>query len=176
MPARKLFHKTLATMLRPLRSLSNTGIHLYINDNIKWFYPYLALIISDWPEASLMCTIYGTPNSLRSCHFCLVDRNFLNNIHLEKENIIIHNENMTKDGLRQAEYQALMKTILFALDELIPEKKLNKSLCDLYSLWIDMYMWSCQTKYTKLDLNKFEASNLAEYLYVTRIKVSIKAQ
>ncbi|CAG8779256.1 13497_t:CDS:2, partial [Racocetra fulgida] len=57
--AQKLFHKALATILRPLRSLSNNGIHLYVND----------------------CDA-------------------MNNVHLEKENINIRNENTTKDFLQ----------------------------------------------------------------------------
>src|SRR5688572_19197675 len=49
--SRELFHHALATILRPLRILSNTGIHLYVNNSLMWFYPYLAFIIADWPEA-----------------------------------------------------------------------------------------------------------------------------
>src|SRR5687767_7298917 len=56
--ARELFHHALATILRPLRVLSHTGIYLYVNRNLKWFYPFLALIISDWPEACAMGAIY----------------------------------------------------------------------------------------------------------------------
>src|SRR6266498_880071 len=78
--ARKLFHCALATILRPLRVLSNSGIHLYVNNGLKWFYPFLALIISDWPEACAMGAIYGSSNSLHPYHFCLVDRNAMNNI------------------------------------------------------------------------------------------------
>ncbi|RIB20125.1 hypothetical protein C2G38_2180083 [Gigaspora rosea] len=40
--------------------------------------------------------------------------------------------------LTVAEYRDLMKIMIFALDELIPEKKLNKNLYDLFSLWIDI--------------------------------------
>ncbi|KAF0545528.1 zn-finger domain-containing protein [Gigaspora margarita] len=97
---RKLFHRAFAAMLRPLRSLSNTGVHLYVNGNLKWFYPYLALIISDWPEACSMCAIFGLPNCSRPCHFCLVDRNAMNNVLIKEKNIIIRNENATKDYLR----------------------------------------------------------------------------
>ncbi|CAG8792058.1 32809_t:CDS:2, partial [Gigaspora margarita] len=98
---RKLFYYMLAAMLRPLRSLNNTGVHLYINGSLKWFYPYLAFIISDWPEACLMSATYGSPSSLHPCYFCLLDHNAINNVHLEKENIIICNENTTKNFLRQ---------------------------------------------------------------------------
>jgi hypothetical protein len=99
--ARELFHHALATVLRPLRVLSHTGVHLYINNNLKWFYPFLALIISDWPEACAMGAVYGSSNSLHPCHFCLVDRNAMNDIHIKKEDIIIRNENDTKNALRQ---------------------------------------------------------------------------
>ncbi|CAB4421733.1 unnamed protein product [Rhizophagus irregularis] len=98
--SRNLFHCALATILRPLRVISNTGIHLYVNGNLKWFYPYLALIIADWPEACAMCTIYGSPNSLHPCHFCLIDRNAMNNVHIKQEDIIIRNEHNIKDALR----------------------------------------------------------------------------
>ncbi|GES72494.1 hypothetical protein GLOIN_2v1487802 [Rhizophagus clarus] len=69
--------------------------------NFKWFYPFLALIISDWPEACVMDAIYESSNSSHPCHFCLVDRNTLNNIHIKKEDIIICNEHDTKNILCQ---------------------------------------------------------------------------
>lgn len=97
--SRNLFHSALATILRPLRIISNTGIHLYVNGNLGWFYPHLALIIADWPEACTMCATYSSPNSLHPCHFCLVDRNAMNNVHINKEDIIIRNENDVKDAL-----------------------------------------------------------------------------
>ncbi|CAG8805873.1 11120_t:CDS:1, partial [Racocetra fulgida] len=58
--SRKLFHYAFAAILRPLRSLSYSGIHLYVNDSLKWFFPYLAAIISDWPEACGICATYGS--------------------------------------------------------------------------------------------------------------------
>ncbi|CAB5340450.1 unnamed protein product [Rhizophagus irregularis] len=100
--ARKLFHCALATILKPLRILSNNSIHLYVNGSLKWFYPLLALIISDWPEACTMCSVYGSLNSLHPCHFCLVDRNEMNNVHIKEEDIKIRNENDTKDALRHS--------------------------------------------------------------------------
>ncbi|RIB20124.1 hypothetical protein C2G38_2180082 [Gigaspora rosea] len=81
----KLFHQAFAAMLRPLRSLCNTGFHLYVNSNLKWFYPYLALVISDWPEACSICAIYESPNCSCPSHFCLVDRNAMNNVLIEKK-------------------------------------------------------------------------------------------
>ena len=62
--------------------------------------------------------------------------------------------------LTAAEYRDLMKVMLFVLDDLISDKKLNKNLCELYSLWIDIYIWSCQPRYTEVNLRKFEASLL----------------
>ena len=99
--SRNLFHYALAEILWLLRIISNTGIHLYVNSNLKWFYPHLALIIADWPEACAMYTTYGSPNSLHLCHFCLVDRNAMNNVHIKNEDIIIRNENDTRNALRQ---------------------------------------------------------------------------
>ncbi|CAG8728703.1 7332_t:CDS:2, partial [Funneliformis caledonium] len=187
-----------------------------------------------------MCGVYGSPNSLHQCHFCLVQRNMMNDVHIAKEDIYIHNENDTKNALRcgkdkaisvynirnalwkrpyfnvytmcvpdcmhyadfrlfqyqlrftvellnskynnslirileeclfqiprylnlkvfknrferftrltAAEYRDLMKVMLFVLDDLISDKKLNENLCELYSLWIDMYIWSRQPKYTE---------------------------
>ncbi|KAF0551138.1 hypothetical protein F8M41_023556 [Gigaspora margarita] len=59
--------------------------------------------------------------------------------------------------LTAAEYRDLMKVMLFVIDELVIDKKLNKDLCDLFSLWIDMYIWNRQSQYTKSDLDKFES-------------------
>jgi len=99
---RKLFHHALATILQPLRILSMSNvIHLYVNGSLKWFYPLLSLIISDWPEACTMCNVYGSSNSLHPCHFCLVDHNAMNNVHIKEENIIIRNEKDTKYALCQ---------------------------------------------------------------------------
>ena len=58
--------------------------------------------------------------------------------------------------LTASEYHDLMKVMLFVLDDLISDKNLNKNLCDLFSLWIDMYVWSRQQGYTKSDLCEFE--------------------
>ncbi|CAG8790126.1 17944_t:CDS:1, partial [Cetraspora pellucida] len=100
--ARRLFHHALSAMLRPLRCLSYNGVHLYVNGGLKWFFSYLVVIISDWPEACTMCATYESSNSLHLCHFCLVDHDTINNVHLKKENIIIRNENTTKESLRQS--------------------------------------------------------------------------
>jgi hypothetical protein len=58
--------------------------------------------------------------------------------------------------LTASEYRDLMKVMLFVLEDLISDKKLNKDLCDLFSLWIDMYTWSRQEGFTELDLCEFE--------------------
>jgi len=58
--------------------------------------------------------------------------------------------------LTASEYRDLMKVMLFALDNLISDKNLNKKLCDLFSLWIDMYTWSRQQGFTESDLCEFE--------------------
>ncbi|GBC03319.1 hypothetical protein RclHR1_05070003 [Rhizophagus clarus] len=60
--------------------------------------------------------------------------------------------------LTASEYWDLMKVMIFALDNLISDKNLNKNLCDLFSLWIDMYIWSRQEEYTEFDLCEFEKS------------------
>ena len=62
--------------------------------------------------------------------------------------------------LTASEYRDLMKVMLFILDELIEDKNLNKNLCDLFSLWINMYTWSQQQEYTESDLYEFEVSLL----------------
>ncbi|CAI2199666.1 9642_t:CDS:2, partial [Funneliformis geosporum] len=58
--------------------------------------------------------------------------------------------------LTVVEYRDLMKIMLFVLNNLIPDKTLNKKLCDLYSLWIDMYIWSRRLGYIEDDLQEFE--------------------
>ncbi|GES89528.1 hypothetical protein GLOIN_2v1487802 [Rhizophagus clarus] len=103
-----------------------------------------ALIISDWPEACAMGAIYRSSNSSYPYYFCLVDHNTLNNVHIKKEDIIIRNEHDTKNVLRQGN------------NDLILDKNLNKNLCDLFSLWIDMYIWNHKQEYTKSDLYDFE--------------------
>ncbi|CAG8681185.1 17436_t:CDS:1, partial [Cetraspora pellucida] len=88
-------------MLRSLRSLSHNGIHLYVNRNLKWFFLYLVLMISDWPKVYVMCATYRSPKSSHPCYSCLIDHDTMNNVNLKKKNIIIHNENITKNSLRQ---------------------------------------------------------------------------
>lgn len=67
--------------------------------------------------------------------------------------------------LTASEYRDLMKVMLFALDDLISDENLNKNLCDLFSLWIDMYTWSRQEKYTEFDLYEFEVNLLTSIQY-----------
>ncbi|CAB5345933.1 unnamed protein product [Rhizophagus irregularis] len=70
-------------------------------------FPVLNIVVHlkknqpNWPEACAMGTIYGSSNALHPCHFCLVDRDSMNNIHIIKEDIIIRDENNTKIALRQ---------------------------------------------------------------------------
>lgn len=60
--------------------------------------------------------------------------------------------------LTASEYRDLMKVMLFVLDELISDKNLNRNLCNLFSLWANMYAWSRQQGYTESDLFEFEVS------------------
>lgn len=46
-----------------------------------------------------MCNVYGSSNSLHPCHFCLIDRDKMNNTHIKEEDLKIRNENDTKDAL-----------------------------------------------------------------------------
>src|SRR2546429_6602595 len=62
--------------------------------------------------------------------------------------------------LTASEYRDLMKVMLFTLDDLTSDNNLNKDLCNLFSLWIDMYIWSRQQGYTESDLYEFEVNLL----------------
>ncbi|CAG8794677.1 8168_t:CDS:2, partial [Cetraspora pellucida] len=65
------------------------------------YRPLRSLSYNDWPEVCVMCAVYGSLKSSHSCHFCLIDHDTMNNVNLKKENIIIRNENTTKNSLRQ---------------------------------------------------------------------------
>ena len=74
--------------------------------------------------------------------------------------------------LTASEYRDLMKVMLFVLDELTSDKKLNKDLCDLFSLWIDMYIWSRQRGYTESDLCEFEVNSLVINITIKHHKLT----
>ncbi|RGB28738.1 hypothetical protein C1646_767459 [Rhizophagus diaphanus] len=156
-----------------------------------------------------MCNIYGSSNSLHPCHFCLIDRNAMNDIYINEENIKICNEDDTKailhhsngqngpikileerlsqiprypnlkifksgierlNQLTASEYCDLMKIILFVLDGLILDKKLNKNLCDLYSLWIDIWYYHLIPSICQFDASNSFTSETYKLLHKTNVK------
>ena len=79
--SRKAFHKSLEIMLEPILTFKN-GIELTLDSKSICFYPRISIIISDWPEAATYCLTYKSAMSNFPCHFCLVARDNLADIHL----------------------------------------------------------------------------------------------
>ncbi|CAB5391216.1 unnamed protein product [Rhizophagus irregularis] len=198
---RELFHCALATILQPLRVLSYTGIYLYVNKIFKWFYPFLALIISDWPEAYAMNTIYGSSNALHPCHFCLVDRDSMNNIHIKKEDIIIRDENNTKllyvkkifeavSGFTSETYELLHKTNVKQPYCMTNKHHINKQMqlilrgfeklksC-IYDYFQNIEEWSIQdieNETIKINVSEFAyLDNSQDHIIITGRKVKNQA-
>ncbi|CAG8743433.1 15510_t:CDS:2, partial [Funneliformis caledonium] len=92
----KFFNKYSNHNDHPLPSTLQAVLVFIENLNL----PNFAFIIADWPKACMMCGVYGSPNSLHPCHFCLVECNMMNDVHIAKEDIHIYNENDIKNALR----------------------------------------------------------------------------
>jgi hypothetical protein len=92
---RETFHKSLKFLLDPLFENEN-GIDYKINNKIIWFFPKISTIIGDWPEACTYSLTYKSANSNFPCHFCLVQRDNLDNLidTNEDQMILRDHENM----------------------------------------------------------------------------------
>jgi hypothetical protein len=86
--ARECFHKSLEKLLDPLLKLHKKGIDLTLNNETIWFYPWVSIIISDWPEAATYCLTYKSSMSKHPCYFCLVIRDNLSDLNLQIDDMI----------------------------------------------------------------------------------------
>ena len=86
-------------ILEPLISLKN-GVDLSIGDKTYWFFPKVSIIIADWPEASTFCLTFKSSNSNNPCHFCLVTRNYLSEINLSKNDLLLRTHENMKNNLQ----------------------------------------------------------------------------
>jgi hypothetical protein len=92
---RQTFHRCLEIILDPIQKLSQSGIHLLIDNKFIWFFLKVSTIIADWPEASTFCLTYKSTNSNRPCHFCLIEKENLANINFSEHDLELRNhENM----------------------------------------------------------------------------------
>jgi len=66
------------------------------------------------------------------------------------------------------EYRNLMKVMIFALDNLISDKTLNKKLLKIYEDWNNMYIMSRYEEFTEEDLNNFEVIYLKLFNYIQK--------
>ncbi|GBC42567.2 hypothetical protein GLOIN_2v1670949 [Rhizophagus irregularis DAOM 181602=DAOM 197198] len=119
---RKLFHHALATLLKPLKIISNTENIKIRNEN-------------DTKDALR----HGNDLKYGSGPIKILEKR-LSQIPRYPNFKIFKNGFERLNRLTTSEYRYLMKIMLLVLDELILDKKLNKNLCNLYFLWIDMYM------------------------------------
>jgi hypothetical protein len=93
--SREAFHKSLEIMLEPILTFKN-GIELTLDSKSICFYPRISIIISDWPEAATYCLTYKSAMSNFPCHFCLVARDNLADIHLTMDEMKLRtHENMS---------------------------------------------------------------------------------
>src|SRR6185436_755032 len=66
------------------------------------------------------------------------------------------------------EYRNLMKVMIFALDNLISDKTLNKKLLKIYEDWNNMYIMSRYEEFTEEDLNNFEVIYVKLFNYIQK--------
>lgn len=90
---RDAFHTSLKVLLKPILSLKD-GLDLTLNEEHYWFYPRISIVISDWPEAATFCLTYKSSMSHFPCHFCLVARDDLANINLQRIELRTHTNMM----------------------------------------------------------------------------------
>ena len=55
-----------------------------------------------------------------------------------------------------SEYHNIMKIMIFALDNLDIDKKIQKDLLEVYEIWNNMYILSRYEEFTESDLNNFQ--------------------
>jgi Plavaka transposase len=104
--SREAFHKSLEIMLEPILTFKN-GIELTLDSRSICFYPRISIIISDWPEAATYCLTYKSAMSNFPCHFCLVARDNLADIHLSMDEMKLR----THDNMSSFFKQSLEKSV-----------------------------------------------------------------
>ncbi|CAB4483517.1 unnamed protein product [Rhizophagus irregularis] len=91
---RDLEQRALKYLLSPL--LQKEGIYLAKNGNVEHFIPHISTILADMSEAQSICCTYKSYCTTCPCYKCLVPGNQLNNMHIDKNSIILRtHENMS---------------------------------------------------------------------------------
>jgi hypothetical protein len=64
----------------PLLNNKENGLNLMTNNMIIWIFPFISIVIGDWPECTALCTIYASVNCTTPCHEYLISNKDLNKI------------------------------------------------------------------------------------------------
>lgn len=92
-----LFHKAIATILDPLKSQYDNGVYIYINNQPKWCYIFISVILTDLLESAAYCLTSKSANAQYPCHSCINHQKNLNNIQIQDSEIILRTpETMNK--------------------------------------------------------------------------------
>ncbi|HXT84839.1 MAG TPA: hypothetical protein VN704_11010 [Verrucomicrobiae bacterium] len=98
----QMFHNCLHKIFAPIVSMqrSQKGFEEIINGKIYWFIPFVAMCLLDWPEACTYCMTYNCYNCLHPCHFCLIERENLNNMQLHSDQIILRTHTTMQQAIQ----------------------------------------------------------------------------
>lgn len=92
---RSLYQYALDILTRPLLDYNN-GFDLQTDDDVLWCYPFLSALLGDLPENASVTLTFNSVNCSYPCHQCLIERDDLNNVKLNDDQIILRTpENMS---------------------------------------------------------------------------------
>ena len=77
---RTLYQKSFDMIISPLLDHKENGLKLITSNRVIWTFPFISIIVGDWPECAAVCTTYASANCAAPCHECLVSNTDLNKI------------------------------------------------------------------------------------------------
>lgn len=93
---RSLYQYALDIITRPLLDYQKKGFDLQTDDNKLWCYPFLSVFLGDLPENASVTLTFNAFNCSYPCHQCLTEKDDLNNMKLNDDQIILRTpENMS---------------------------------------------------------------------------------
>ena len=86
---RSLYQHALDILIRPLLDYEDNGFDLQTDIGVLWCYPFISVMLGDFPENAATTLTFNSANCRHPCHKCLVKDDELNNVELSDDQIIL---------------------------------------------------------------------------------------
>ena len=68
---------------------TNDGFDLQTDNGELWCYPFISIMLGDFPENAALTLTFNSANCSHPCHACLVEGDKLNNAELSDDQIVL---------------------------------------------------------------------------------------